>query len=111
METEETPKPQPHREFEYRPPKDGLPHVYCNNVQMASTSFDVRVIFGQAADLTDDKVIVDQKVQVTMSWLEAKILADFLQANIKAFEDLNGPMRLPKNIGKIISPDTFSGSK
>jgi hypothetical protein len=105
-ETEETPKPQ--RKIEYRAPADGLRTVYCNNVQMSSTSFDIRMLFGEIAEVLDDKVVVDQRVQVTMTWLEAKFLADFLQANIKAYEDLNGPVKLPKNLDKLIVPDTFA---
>jgi hypothetical protein len=105
METEETQKPQ--RKIEYRIPADGLPHVYSNNVQMSSTSFDVRMLFGEVAEVAEDKVVVDHRVQVTMTWLEAKILADFLQANIKAYEDLNGLLKLPKNLDKLIVPETF----
>jgi hypothetical protein len=85
--------------------------VYANNVQMATTSFDVRIIFGQVADVSDAKAIVEQTVEVTMSWLEAKILTDFLHANIKAFEELNGPLTLLKNIDQIVVPDTFGEGK
>ncbi len=46
-----------------------------------------------------------------MTWREAKILADFLQANIKAIEDINGPLALPKNLEKIIVPDIFPSAK
>jgi hypothetical protein len=58
-------------------------------------------------EVLDDKIWVDQHVQVTMSWLEAKLLADFLRANIEAYEDLNGPLKLPKNPEKIVVPETF----
>jgi hypothetical protein len=109
MENEATPKPQ--RKIEFRLPTEGLHHVYCNNFQMASTSFDVRMLFGQIAEVLDDKVIVDQQVQVTMTWLETKIIADFLQANIKAYEDMNGSIKLPKNLEMIIVPETFELSK
>ena len=62
----------------------------------------------EVAAIANDKVIVDQRVQVTMTWLEAKVLADFLNANIKALEELNGgPLKLQKNLDKIIVPDTF----
>jgi hypothetical protein len=105
METETTPKPP--KTIEYRLPSGGLFRVYSNNVQMGTTSFDVRVLFGQIGEVLEDKVMVDQLVQVTMTWPEAKILADFLQANVKAHEELNGPLQLPKNVEKIIVPDTF----
>jgi hypothetical protein len=108
-ETVEATKPQ--RKIEYRLPADGLHQVYSNNVQMATTGFDVRILFGEIAEVLEDKVVVDQRVQVTMTWLEAKLLADFLQTNIKAFEDLNGPLKLPKNLDKIIVPETFAIQK
>lgn len=103
--------PKPQRTPEYRIPPGGTPQVYSNNVQLATTSFDVRIIFGQVADVSDDKVMVDQHVQVTISWLEAKLLADFLRANIEAYEALNGPLKLPKNPYKIVVPETFGPVK
>jgi hypothetical protein len=42
-----------------------------------------------------------------MGWLEAKVLADFLQANVKAFEELNGPLKLPAIPDKVVVPETF----
>jgi hypothetical protein len=106
MDTEATPKPQ--KQIEYRAPQGGMLRVYSNNFAMASTSFDVRLLFGEVAEIQDDKVMVDQNVQVTMTWLEAKILADFLQANVKAHEEINGgPLKLPKNLDRIIVPNTF----
>jgi hypothetical protein len=109
-DTDESPKPQ--KQIEYRHPPEGMIRVYCNNFAMASTSFDIRLLFGEVAEIQGDKVIVDQNVQVTMTWLEAKMLADFLQANVKAHEELNGgPLKLPKNLDKIVVPETFPASK
>ena len=46
-----------------------------------------------------------------MTWIEAKIVADFLRVNIEAYEKLNGPMTLPKDLEKIAVPDTFPTAK
>jgi hypothetical protein len=105
MQKEEDQKPT--RPIEYRLPPQGLPSVYSNNVRMSTSNFDVRMVFGQSGEVEDGKIIVDQRVQVTMTWPQVKILADFLQANVKAFEDLNGPMKLPMNLEKLIAPETF----
>jgi len=105
METEATPKPQ--KRIEYRHPANGMIRAYSNNVAMATTSFDIRILFGEVAETDAEKVIVDQNVQVTMTWLEAKILADFLRANIEAHENLNGLLTVPKSVDKIVVPDTF----
>jgi hypothetical protein len=100
---------KPQMALEYREQPGGVFRTYCNNVMMASTGFDVRVIFGEVIDVLPDKskAIVEQRAQVTMTWLEAKLIGDFLQANVKAHEELNGPLKLPKNIDKILVPDTF----
>jgi hypothetical protein len=97
--------------IEYRNPSTGLVHVYCNNIQMATTNFDIRLMLGEIAESTNEKVIVEQRVQVAMTWIEAKILADFLRVNIEAYESLNGPLKPAKNIEKIISPETFGPIK
>jgi hypothetical protein len=54
---------------------------------------------------------VEHRVQVALTWIEAKILADFLRVNIEAYENLNGPLTLPKNLGKIIVPETSPTAK
>jgi hypothetical protein len=78
---------------------------------MGSTGYDVRVIFGEISDVTPDKVVVEQRVQVAMTWVQAKIVADFLRANIEAYEKLNGPLTLAKNVEKITVPDSFPVAK
>jgi hypothetical protein len=109
MNSEVVAKPQ--KKIEYRPATGGIIHVYCNNVQMASTSFDVRVMLGEVADVLDDKIVVEQRVQVAMTWIEAKIIADFLRANVEEYERLNGPLTMPKNLDKIVAPESFPTAK
>lgn len=98
------------REVEYVTPPEGLTRFYANNIAMGTTKFDVRIVFGEVRDVTSLKAIVDQRFQVTMAWTEAKLLAEFLLANIKAFEDLNGPLKLPQIPPKVIVPVTFPES-
>jgi hypothetical protein len=109
MDSEVVAKPQ--KKIEYRPATGGIIHTYCNNVQLASTSFDVRLMLGEVSEVSDDKVIVEQRVQVAMTWIEAKTIADFLRANVEEYEKLNGPLTMPKNLDKIIVPETFLGAK
>ena len=109
MDSENDKTAENKQQIEYREQPGGMFRTYCNNVMMSSTGFDVRVIFGEVIEVSNDKtkVIVEQRAQVTMTWLEAKLVGDFLQANVKAHEELNGPLKLPKNIDKIVVPDTF----
>jgi hypothetical protein len=101
------PEEKPQREIQYITPPEGLTRFYANNLAMGTTKFDVRIIFGEIRDVTPTMAVVDQRFQVTMCWTEAKLLADFLHANIKAFEDLNGPLKLPKIPEKVVVPVTF----
>jgi hypothetical protein len=101
------PDEQQQKRMEFKEPVEGITHVYANNVAMGTTKFDVRILFGTVRDITSESVIIEHRVQVTMTWAEAKLLAEFLSANIKAFEDLNGPITLPNIPPKIEVPRTF----
>lgn len=97
----------PQKAAEYRLPVEGLFRAYANNVALQATSFDLKLIFGEVAEISEEKVIVEHRVQITMTWLEAKVLADFLQANLRAFEETNGPLKLPTIGPALIVPETF----
>jgi len=51
MDSEESTKPE--RKIEYRVPAAEVPRVYANNLQLGSTSFDVRIVFGEVVDVAD----------------------------------------------------------
>jgi hypothetical protein len=51
------------------------------------------MLFSEVIDATDEKLVIERRVQVTMSWPQAKIASDFLGANINAFEAKNGPIK------------------
>jgi hypothetical protein len=80
---------------DYVPPDRGLPSVYANNVAIVPSNNDIRFIFGILTEVTSEKAVVHTKVEVITTWLEAKILATFLQAHIEAFEKKNGPITFP----------------
>jgi len=84
------------RSVQVNNPPGGLPAVYANHVAFGATAFDVRLIFGQITDASAEQVTIDQAVLVTLSWAQAKILDGVLQANIKAYEEFNGEIKLPK---------------
>jgi len=100
-------EPPKQRRVEPRNAPDGLIRVYANNVALAATRFDIKIIFGEVAEIDAEKAAIQNNVQVTLSWFEAKLLGEFLQANVKAYEDLNGPLKLPKVQEKIVVPNTF----
>jgi Protein of unknown function (DUF3467) len=106
MESESTPFPAPKgRELTIRPNKDGIQYFYANNVSLGTTAFDVRLVFGEIVDITDEKLTVEQRLQVTMSWLETKILSEFLRVNVQAFEEKNGALKMPELTKSVVIPE------
>ncbi len=98
------------KRLEYITPPN-LPRVYANNIVAASTRFDLRILFGEIADSNDEAVTIQHCAQVTISWYEAKLLAEFLHANVRAFEELNGPLKLPNIPPKMVTPEPSVDSK
>lgn len=86
----EAPKEQSKVNLEFVEPDKGLVFTYTNNVQLGATSYDVRLIFGELVSVNGDKAVVEQRVQATMSWLQAKQLMELLKKNIDAYEAKNG---------------------
>ena len=51
------------------------------------------MIFGELTDIDDKRIEVTQRVQVTISWLEAKALAETLAVYIKNYQDSYGAIK------------------
>src|SRR3989442_12329545 len=71
--------------------------VYSNNIQLESSLWDLKMIFGQL-DQRQGRVDVEQRVAVTIPWKQVKLLAYFLQANIFFHEKENGRIMLPAGV-------------
>jgi hypothetical protein len=82
--------PVPQRKMELIRPTGGIQCVYVNNYSIGQTLFDLRFVFGEITDVTNERIEVTQRVQVTMSWLEAKSFSEHLARFVKTFEDKNG---------------------
>jgi len=86
------------RSMEYVKPKDGIFYTYANSSLIGWTGFDVRIVFSELTDVLPDRYVLEQRVQVTMSWLQAKYLLMDLQLRISEYEKLNGmlsPAKVP----------------
>src|SRR4051812_43176085 len=83
-------------EIIYTRPGDDILSFYANNVSVGGTAFDLRIVFGEAISASPTAVTIEQRVRVTMAWLEAKMLSQFLAKNIEMYEALNGPIKTPK---------------
>ena len=98
MPEEKPPQTPVNKPVQYVRPPEGVPSFYTNNVAIGPTNFDIRIVFGELMEPSEEQLIVTQRVSVTMSWLEAKILATFLQDNVDAFEKANGAITFPQLI-------------
>lgn len=93
-EEKETARVQP--KVNYIQPPNGMPSVYVNNAAISPTVFDLRFYFGELLQATPEEIQILTKIEVIMSWVEAKVFSSFLQTQIEAFEKANGPIKYPK---------------
>jgi Protein of unknown function (DUF3467) len=89
----DTGSPLTTRKAELVRPKDGMAYFYSNHFQLGQTASDVRIVFGEITNVIEQTVEVTQRAQVTLAWLQAKVLAEFLTAHVRLFEERNGPIQ------------------
>jgi len=85
-------------EFVVPDPDSGLFTTYANHVQLGFTLFDVRLLFGEIVGLEANKITVEQRAHVTLSWLQAKLLLVILHKALADHESRNGEIKLPMGI-------------
>ena len=78
------------RKMDFVKAKNGVLYTYANSSVVGWTGFDVRIVFSELTDVLPDRYVLEQRVQVTMSWLQAKYLYQDLQQRIGDYERLNG---------------------
>lgn len=73
----------------------GIFKTYSNHINVIWNSFDVRLSFGDSTAVVDQsgKVHVETKAVVTVSWTEAKQIAEIMAQVIRRFEEANGPIK------------------
>jgi hypothetical protein len=69
--------------------------TYSNNVQIGWTAFDLRMLFGEVVDAQPDKIVVEQRAQITVSYLQAKLLTVLLTQAIQRHESVHGEVKVP----------------
>jgi len=74
--------------------------TYANNVFLESSTWDLKLIFGQLDQSTVPNT-VKQHLAVTIPWAQAKLLLFYLQAHVKGEELQDGKIH--------IRPDTRPG--
>jgi hypothetical protein len=82
--------------IEFVEPKDGLMFVYANHVQIGQSVFDIRFAFGEILGAEKGKARILNKINVTMTWFEAKVFNALLSKVLETYESVNGPLTPPK---------------
>jgi hypothetical protein len=99
MSSENNQESQPRQEatveFVVPDPEGGIFTTYSNNVQVGFTSFDVRCVFGEVVDAQPGKIVVEQRAQITLSYLQAKMLVFMLHKAITEHEAVAGEIKIP----------------
>jgi hypothetical protein len=93
MSDEKKPKPK------WVKSPQGVTEVYANTSLAMWSLDDVRLRLGQLVNAEDDpnaewRAAAQERVAVTMSWRNAKLLRNQLMELIKLYEDVNGEINL-----------------
>src|SRR5947209_3194715 len=67
---------------------------YANNVRFESSLWDLKIIFGQL-DQSSRPNAIEQHTAMTVTWVQAKLMAYYLEVNLAVFETDNGYIRVP----------------
>ena len=82
-----------------------LVSMYANNVHFELSVWDLKLIFGELHQ-HEGKEVVEQRLSVTLPWLQAKILSLFLQLHLAFYEAWQGKINVPPHMRpQLPSPD------
>lgn len=73
-------------------------HAYSNHTGVASTNFDLKLLFGEIQSASESELIVIEHGDVTMSPQHAKALLNNLALAINKYESMFGEIKVPGNI-------------
>jgi len=83
-----------HIEFVVPDPDETLFTAYANNVQVGYSHFDMRLMFGEIIETTPEKIVVEQRAQITISYLQAKLLLMMMAQALQNYESQFGEVKL-----------------
>lgn len=81
-----------------------LPILYANQVYMASTPWDIQMIFGRIQGLGVGRAETEQLVNIVMSPAHAKAMSQILRRQIENYEAQYGPVLV--NLAAETKPET-----
>lgn len=77
---------------------DHIINVYANRYRTEWSDYDLRIRFGEmlyvgSTSKSNKKLIIEERVGVTMTWKTAKELRDHLDMLVKTYEEANGEIK------------------
>lgn len=97
MADESTPSPK--AQYERTP---NFISTYANSVYLESSTWDLKLIFGQLDQ--SEGITVKQHVAVTIPWTQAKLLLFFLRVHVKAEEMQDGKIHIRSDVRPTETP-------
>lgn len=82
-------------------PEDGIFTTYANHMMLGYTPFDIRIVFGEIVESSPETVQVEQRAQVTLSWIQAKALREYLTQLIQRHEAEGGEIKMPQGLAEL----------
>ena len=79
----------------HRSPTSSFQTIYCNNTQVTVSYFDMKIMLGEVAAVTDESLEVTDKVAVYMSLEHAANLHRLLGEQLQMYVERFGPLREP----------------
>jgi len=73
-----------------------LVSMYANNVHFELSIWDLKLNFGELQQ-HEGKEIIEQRLSVTLPWLQVKIMSLFLQLHVAFYEAWQGKINVPPN--------------
>lgn len=71
--------------------------LYANHVWFENSAWDLNLVFGQL-DPSRGPNAVRQHTAIALSWMQAKLLAHFIEVNILLHEAHNGKVAIPPHL-------------
>jgi hypothetical protein len=72
--------------------------VYANFARFDPTVWDLKISFGEIAELNPDGGTVEYHTAVSMSWTAVKVMALYLALNVAMHEHDHGLIDIPKEV-------------
>ena len=73
---------------------ESAPSIYANNTEVAITTWDVRLKFGEIEKITENEILVAERVRIAMSPQHAKVFSRLLAEHIDKYEKAFGEIQV-----------------